>query len=188
MSTSTASLPGLAPAPDYRQSIAALHLRYGIPGDYAERRRLSLQEEARKLIDIGTDGSGRSQQLAPRAAEAWQRMQAAAARDGVQLLVVSAFRSVEYQCALIQRKLDRGLSVDEILKINAAPGYSEHHTGRALDLTTADCPPLEEGFERTAAYRWLTQRAAEYKFHLSYPRNNPHGINYEPWHWAYRES
>jgi len=172
---------------DYRQSIAALHAGFGIPADYAARTGLVIHEEAVELVGIGADALGREQRLAPRAAEAWRHMLAAAAEDGVQLLVVSAFRSVEYQCALIQRKLDRGMGITEILKINAAPGYSEHHTGRALDLTTADSPPLEVGFETTRAYAWLAERADKHGFRLSYPRDNPHGINYEPWHWAFHD-
>jgi len=173
------------PAQDYRQSIAALHAGFGIPADYAARTGLVLCEEALDLVGIGADALGREQRLAPRAAEAWRHMLAAAAEDGVQLLVVSSYRSVEYQCALIQRKLDRGMKIADILKINAAPGYSEHHTGRALDLTTADSPPLEVGFETTHAYAWLVEHAGGYSFRLSYPRDNPHGINYEPWHWAF---
>ncbi|HSN16684.1 MAG TPA: M15 family metallopeptidase [Gammaproteobacteria bacterium] len=183
----TALLPGVKAAPDYRAAIAALHAEFGIPADYGERRQLPLCEEAKELVSIGSDILAREQQLAPRAAAAWQRMQAAAARDGVQLLVVSAFRSVDYQAALIRRKLDRGMAIADVLKINAAPGYSEHHTGRALDLSTPESQPLEVGFETTVAYTWLTRHAGEHGFRLSYPRDNPHGINYEPWHWAFHD-
>lgn len=172
---------------DYRQSIAALHAGFGIPSDYAEQRKLVLCEEAKELVSIGPDSFGRDQRMTPKAAQAWAGMQEAAAKCHVQLLVVSAFRSVEYQCALIQRKLDRGMKITDVLKINAAPGYSEHHTGRAVDLTSPDSQPLEVAFETTPAYAWLAQHAREYGFTLSYPRNNPHGINYEPWHWAFQE-
>ena len=172
---------------DYRQSIALLHSGFGIPDDYAEHRRLALCEEAQKLVSIGADSLGRDQRMTPQAAAAWQRMQADAEKAGVKLLVVSAYRSVEYQCALIQRKLDRGLKIADILKINAAPGYSEHHTGRAIDITCPDSQPLEVAFETTPAYVWLVKNAGRYGFKLSYPRDNPHGINYEPWHWAFQE-
>jgi D-alanyl-D-alanine carboxypeptidase len=174
-------------ATDYKQSIAALHSGFGIPTDYAEKRGLEVCEEAKELVSIGPDSLGRDQRMSPKAAAAWQCMQEAAAKDGVQLVAVSAFRSVEYQCALIQRKLDRGMKIAEVLSINAAPGYSEHHTGRAIDITSPDSQPLEVAFETTKAYAWLTQHAARYGFRLSYPRNNPHGINYEPWHWAFHD-
>ncbi|HEY1772744.1 MAG TPA: M15 family metallopeptidase, partial [Gammaproteobacteria bacterium] len=170
----TATLPKTSESVDYRQSIAALHSGFGIPGDYAEKRGLTLCEETRELVSIGPDSLGRDQRMAPKAAQAWASMREAASRDGVQLLPVSGFRSVEYQCVLIQRKLDRGMKIAEVLKINAAPGYSEHHTGRALDITSPDSQPLEVSFERSSAYAWLTKHAGEYGFRLSYPRDNPH--------------
>lgn len=185
---SSVTLPKPSVATDYRQAIAGLHAGFGIPADYAEQRRLALCEEAKELVSIGTDPVGRDQRMTPEAAAAWQRMRAHAEQDGVQLLVVSAYRSVEYQCALIQRKLDRGLKIADILRINAAPGYSEHHTGRAIDITSPDSQPLELAFETTPAYAWLCRHAGRYGFTLSYPRDNPHGINYEPWHWAHKGS
>lgn len=173
------------PTPDYRAMVAAVLTELGIPADYGARRQLELCEEAAELVSIGADVLGREQKLTPKAASAWHAMRAAAERDGVQLLVVSAFRSFDYQRALILRKLDNGRSIADVLKINAAPGYSEHHTGRALDLTAPDCQPLEQGFETTGAYAWLVKHAPRHGFRLSYPRDNPHGISYEPWHWAY---
>lgn len=185
MSTPTLSRPSVTQ--DYRSTIAGLHAGFGIPADYAEQRHLPLCEEAKELVSIGPDSLGRDQRMTPKAAAAWQRMRAEAGKAGVQLLVVSAYRSVEYQCALIQRKLDRGLKIADILRINAAPGYSEHHTGRAIDVTAPDSQPLEVAFETTPAYAWLTQHAGDYGFRLSYPRDNPHGINYEPWHWTFHD-
>lgn len=174
-------------AADPINDIAAIHRELGIPADYGPSRRLDPCEEARELVSIGPDLLGREQRLMPAAAAAWEKMRGAAERDGVQLQVVSAFRSVDYQRALIARKLDRGQSIADVLKVNAAPGYSEHHTGRALDLTAPDCPPLELGFEQTRAFAWLQKHAARHGFRLSYPRDNPHGIMYEPWHWAFKE-
>lgn len=174
-------------AETYLARIARLHRELGIPEDYAARRGLPLCEEARELADIGPDLHGRPRQLAPRAARRWQAMRTRAEADSVTLLVVSAFRSVDYQRELIARKLAKNQELADILRIMAAPGYSEHHTGRALDLTAPDCPPLEEDFENTAAFHWLRQNAAAFHFRLSYPRGNPHGIAYEPWHWAYLE-
>jgi len=75
--------------------------------------------------------------------------------------------------------------MDEILRVSAAPGYSEHHSGRALDLTTPGFAPVEEEFERSDAFAWLRRRAADFRFRLSYPRDNVHGIAYEPWHWCF---
>ena len=69
--------------------------------------------------------------------------------------------------------------------MSAAPGYSEHHSGRAVDLTTPGSPVLEEAFEESDAFAWLRRRAPEFGFRMSYPRDNPHRVAYEPWHWAW---
>jgi D-alanyl-D-alanine carboxypeptidase len=75
------------------------------------------------------------------------------------------------------------LSLADILQVNAAPGFSEHHSGRAIDIGAPGEPAAEPSFERTPAFNWLMQFAPAHGFRLSYPRNNPHGIAYEPWHW-----
>jgi len=103
------------------------------------------------------------------------------------LKVVSAFREVDKQKEIIKNKIMSGQSISEILKACAAPGYSEHHTGRALDLTSTECMPLTEDFENTEAFSWLMENAGFYPFSLSYPRGNKAGIFYEPWHWAYNQ-
>jgi len=159
----------------------------GVPRDYARTRALKRMREPKRLVCIGADIHDRAQWLAPSAARAWQRMHAAAARDTVELQVVSAFRSAEYQLGLLRRKLERGQSIEQILRVSAAPGYSEHHSGRALDLTTTGSKPLEEEFERSAAYAWLSANAQRFGFRLSYPRDNRHGIAFEPWHWCWHE-
>ena len=113
-------------------------------------------------------------------------MRASALDDGVVIDVVSAFRSASYQLGILQRKRERGESIEQILAVSAAPGYSEHHSGRALDLTTPGYPALEEAFEHSPAFAWLMREAGRFRFHLSYPRDNRHGIAYEPWHWCWR--
>ena len=159
----------------------------GVPRDYARTRMLKRVREPRHLAFIGHDTQNRPQWLASRAARAWVRMRDAAAREGVDLLIVSAFRSVEYQLGILKRKLERGLGIEEILRVSAAPGYSEHHSGRAVDVTTPGFAALEEEFESSAAFAWLTTNAQNYGFRLSYPRGNPHEIAYEPWHWCWHE-
>lgn len=157
----------------------------GIPPGYAKRHALRRVREPRRLTGIGRDIHGREQQLALPAAHAWQRMRRAAALDQITLQVVSAWRSIEYQCGIVERKLGRGQSLDEILAVSAAPGYSEHHSGRALDLTCPGFAPLEEEFEHSPAFAWLCDNATRFRFALSYPRGNRHGMAYEPWHWCW---
>ena len=154
-------------------------------GEAVRARKLRLFAEARRLTPVGLGTDGRDKLLAPAAAAAWLKMRDAAARAGVELLMVSGFRSFDFQLALIRAKLQRGMSVEAVLQVNAPPGYSEHHTGRAVDVGTSGCAPLEEEFEKTAAFRWLRKNARRYRYTLSYPRGNREGFLYEPWHWCY---
>lgn len=163
-------------------------LALGVPADHARVRRLALVREPRELSCIGHDIHDRMQWLAPRAASAFARLRKAAAADAVELQIVSAFRSADYQLGILRRKLERGQSMEQILRVSAAPGYSEHHSGRAIDLTTPGFAALEEEFEKSPAFAWLAENAARFRFTLSYPRDNPHGIAYEPWHWCWHRA
>jgi D-alanyl-D-alanine carboxypeptidase len=163
-----------------------LWTKLGIPADYARRAARRIQPEATRLVFIGrAKDDGRILRLTPSAAKAWRKMQTAAAMEGVTLLPLSAFRSVARQTAIIRRKLARGQRIEEILRVSAVPGCSEHHTGRALDLGAPRCLKLEAAFARTREFRWLRRHARRFGFHLSYPRNNRQGIAYEPWHWCW---
>ena len=161
-----------------------LHTELGIPADYGQDASKPLYEEAAELVDVGPNLVGRMQRLTPQAAEKWTEMQAAAEADGIAILLVSGFRSIDYQARLIRKKINAGQTVSEILAVNAAPGYSEHHTGRAVDIATPGSRPLTEEFEDSDAFRWLQTHAAKYGFSMSYPRDNAAGFIYEPWHWA----
>jgi D-alanyl-D-alanine carboxypeptidase len=169
----------------YRRRIRALHEALGIPADYGQRHDLTLQREAHRLVPVGPDLYGREQRLLAPAARAWRAMVPAAAAAGIELQLVSAYRSVAYQEGILRRKLERGKAIEDILRVSAAPGFSEHHSGRAVDLTTPGFPVLEEVFEDSEAFAWLCDYAATFGFRLSYPRGNPHGVAYEPWHWAW---
>jgi len=169
----------------YGRRIQALGKELGIPPDYGRTHRLTLQPEAKTLASIGKDLFGRDQMLRPRAATAWRRLQSAAGEDGVELQAVSAWRPVWYQAELLQRKLARGLSMEEILAVSAPPGFSEHHTGCAIDIATPGFPILEEAFENSPAFDWLSNRAKAFGFSLSFSRNNRHRLAYEPWHWRF---
>ena len=162
-----------------------LHQELGIPDDYGLHDRKPVFEEARELVDVGPNLVGLMQRLAPTAAVRWGQMVEAAAADGVTLLLVSGFRGIDYQARLIRKKINAGQSVSDILQVNAAPGFSEHHTGRAVDIATPGSRPLTEEFERSDAFGWLTVNAGRFGFSMTYPRDNAYGFVYEPWHWAH---
>jgi D-alanyl-D-alanine carboxypeptidase len=161
-----------------------LHQELGIPADYGQSGGPPAYAEADDLVEVGPNLVGRMQRLTPAAARQWLAMVEAAAAEGVTLLIVSGFRSYEYQAALIRKKINAGQVIADILEVNAAPGHSEHHTGLAVDIATPGSRPLTEEFEESAAFRWLEEHAGRFGFSMSYPRDNPWGIIYEPWHWA----
>jgi D-alanyl-D-alanine carboxypeptidase len=168
-----------------RREILAAAIALGVPADYGRTRKLGIVREPGALASIGPDIYERAQWLAPRAARAFERMREAALEKGVVLDVVSAYRSAEYQLGIVRGKRERGIAMADILRVSAPPGYSEHHSGRAVDITTPGYAPLEEEFERSLAFAWLRRNASRFGFRLSYPRRNRHGIAYEPWHWCW---
>jgi D-alanyl-D-alanine carboxypeptidase len=171
----------------YRARIAGTHADLGIPAGAMDARGLPLCAEAGDLVVAETEESGKQHLLAPDAAAAWQALKDAARRDGVVLEIASAFRSFDRQVEIVRRKLGEGTGIDAILCEVAPPGFSEHHTGRAIDINTPGCEAFEEAFEQTAAFDWLQMNARRFGFFLSYPRGNACGYIYEPWHWCYRQ-
>ncbi|MCH6256209.1 M15 family metallopeptidase [Puniceicoccaceae bacterium K14] len=147
--------------------------------------RLPFVEEEQSLVPIWD--SDREFLMHLKTAEAWNCMNARASSEGINLRIVSAFRSVAQQEGIIERKRRKGLSDADIFRVNAPAGFSEHHSGRAIDITTDGYLPLEEEFEDSKAFHWLNENAKVFGFALSYPRNNQFGIAYEPWHWLYKE-
>ncbi len=160
----------------------------GISSELITARGVRECEEATTLdvAEVGADG--RDHLLVPLAAEAWRSLKAAALADGIDLFIVSAFRSIYRQAQIVRRKLESGAAVESILTVCAPPGFSEHHTGRAVDLSTSGSRALEVEFDKTAAYAWLTQHAAEFGYYLSYPIGNVWGYQYEPWHWCFQDA
>ena len=129
------------------------------------------------------------------ACDAFLSMQKAAAADGVTVWMQSGYRSVKYQTGLYERKtkyyLDKGYdnatAKEKAAAVVNPPGYSEHNCGLAADLNSPEHTGLDEGFEKTAAFRWLCEHAGDYGFILRYPKDaeDKTEIIYEPWHWRY---
>jgi zinc D-Ala-D-Ala carboxypeptidase len=131
---------------------------------------------------------GSDLKMRPVAAQKFQEMQAAAQADGVSLTMISAFRDLETQEQLFFGvKEQRSQDATKRAEVSAPPGYSEHHTGYAVDLGDGNAPAtnLETDFAQTAAFRWLEQNALKYSFEMSFPLNNKQGVSYEPWHWRF---
>ncbi len=168
-------------------AVRAAHHRLDIDEGYAEETGLSRQPYPATLVPVSIDPKRGPFCMSPDAADAWLRLQAEARQAGHELIIVSTFRSVEEQEQLIRGRLDEGVSMEEILKTSTAPGLSEHHTGEAIDVTVPEVDGLDKAFAETEAYAWLKTKAPELGFRLSYPEDNEHGLDFEPWHWRYKD-
>lgn len=143
------------------------------------------------------DQSGKLQEwppqyLPPHVYQHYQAMMAAMQRDiGKRLYVESGFRSSAYQLFTFVSYLKKhNYSIRETAKVVALPGFSEHGAPKfqAIDFmdqngVTGELNPKD--FEALPQYTWLLKNAVRFGFTLSYPKNSPVGINYEPWHWHY---
>ena len=122
------------------------------------------------------------------AADRFEQMQADARAEGIILVPISAFRTAEAQEQLFFGiKEQRVQDAAKRAEVSAPPGYSEHHTGYAIDIGDGNAPAtnLETTFADTAAFAWLKENALKYSFELSFPPNNSQGVSYEPWHWRF---
>jgi len=102
--------------------------------------------------------------------------------DGINLLIVSAFRSFDQQMSL--KNAYTTIYGSGANAFSADQGYSEHQLGTTLDFTTTEIGGGLNGFETTQAYEWLEKNAYRYGFVLSYPKDNSFYI-FEPWHWRF---
>ncbi len=122
--------------------------------------------------------------------ESLLNMREEAKKDGIYLVFLSGFRSINLQNDIFYSlKSVRNQEAAERARVSAPPGYSEHSTGFAIDIgdATQRETDFETEFENTDAFRWLTKNAAKFHFKLSFNKNNKF-IDYEPWHWRYEGS
>jgi len=118
------------------------------------------------------------------------KMREAAKKDGIYLVFLSGFRSINLQNEIFYSlKSIRNQEAAERARVSAPPGYSEHSTGFAIDIgdATQRETDFETEFENTDTFRWLKKNAARFHFKLSFDKNNKY-IDYEPWHWRYEGS
>ena len=156
---------------------------------------VKLPDDWEENLEVKVADESTGKELATVAADAFINMKNAAAADGIDLMLCSGYRTVEYQQSLFdaekQKWLDKGNSEEEAYNqaktVVAVPGYSEHNSGLAADIVTPKHQNLDEAFGKTDAAKWLFEHAPEYGFILRYPENKQAitGIIYEPWHYRY---
>lgn len=126
-------------------------------------------------------------QLREEAAKAVEALFAGAKKDGIELMVASAFRSNSYQKGLYDTYVrQQGQATADTQ--SARPGYSEHQTGLAVDVepVSRECE-IEECFADTPEGQWVAKNAYKYGFVLRYHKDKQDitGYIYEPWHLRY---
>jgi D-alanyl-D-alanine carboxypeptidase len=106
---------------------------------------------------------------------------------GPDLYAISCLRNTTYQRNLFCGNRSRGIPPAQRAETVAPPGYSEHHTGYAVDFGSAHVPQCQFRycFGRTRAGEWLKHHAPEFGFEMSFPPGNVQGVAPEPWHWRW---
>lgn len=134
-------------------------------------------------------------QVDKRIAKALISMLDEAEEDGMNIVICSAYRSVDRQKQVfndsMKDRLNQGMTYleayeDTALSV-AIPGTSEHGLGLAVDLVSSQYTELDENQATTKEAKWLKENCHKYGFILRYPpeKTAETGIIYEPWHYRY---
>lgn len=140
---------------------------------------------AEDLVPLAAD---RSIRLRSAAAAEYEAMTQAAAAAGTRLMPLSGYRSqAEQEAVFFSLKAQRGQDAQTRAEVSAPPGYSEHHTGYAIDVGDSNraSTHLTPDFADTPAYAWLETNAVRFGYELSFPPDNFQGVAFEPWHWRF---
>ena len=172
----------------------------------AESRGYRLRPVAEASMQVKSDGK----MLSPLAATAWHGLKSAASEDGIQLGLISGYRSVDNQRRIFlnllriesQKKLGRTFTsqeiaagdadsiIDRILSESSVPGYSKHHSGYTIDITDVASGKHFTEFAATAGFRWISaanyQNAKRFGFLPSYPEGaDSQGPDPEAWEYVW---
>ena len=147
---------------------------------------------------------GTSFKLQKEAFNAFQKMKSAALKEGINIKVVSAYRSFGRQKSIWNRKyklfISQGLSpqaaIEKIIEYSTLPGTSRHHWGTDIDIIDASVKAPsnllnESNYNKNGVYfelkKWMDANSEAFGFYLVYT-NNPKrkGFKYEPWHYTYK--
>lgn len=135
--------------------------------------------------------------------EAFLKMYEDAKKDGINLQIMSGFRSFNHQKRIWENKwngrqllhgniratdiADPKKRALEILKFSAMPGTSRHHWGTDIDLNSLNNSYFESGYGKKV-YSWLRANAGKYGFCQPYTSkgdNRNSGYEEEKWHWSF---
>jgi D-alanyl-D-alanine carboxypeptidase len=153
----------------------------GLPIDYIPTDLVVAEQPTR------SNATSDEKRLRAVTSEALKKLFTAASVDGHSLMIGSAYRSAVTQDSLFNRYVATS-GYDQADRYSAHPGFSEHQTGLAVDIsTTSQQCYLSECFINTADGSWLAENAYKYGFNLRYAKGKETttGYNFEPWHYRY---
>lgn len=173
-----------AEKPVFYQNIKETDVSKGVLMLCNKNYKLPADFEPRNLVPV-PDGyyvmDGKDYVLESEVVSAFVQMADAAASEGLNLKVISGYRSEEFQVELYQ-SYGEAYGYEEADTYSARPRHSEHETGLCMDINMVD-----QAFQNTEEYTWLMNHGASYGFILRYPEGKEEitGYIYEPWHWRY---
>lgn len=133
------------------------------------------------------EGTYEKMHLRKVAASALENLFHAAQKDGIILYAQSGYRSFTRQTVVFEANV-KSQGEKKASAVSAHPGTSEHQTGLAMDISSADIGyQLIQDFGETEEGKWVKDHCAEYGFIIRYPQGKDKitGYEYEPWHLRY---
>lgn len=146
------------------------------------------------LVVIGLPYATRSVAVSNLIVSDLKKMITAASKDGVDLKVVSAYRSYSEQVTIFNSYVENELrsaniSREEAIRranqYSAMPGHSEHQLGTTVDILSNETNYSFTITDNLRYVKWLEENSEKYNFSISFPKNNTEYI-YEPWHVRWR--
>lgn len=162
-------------------TLILVNKKIGLPADYRPDDLVTAN------ISFVESATGDRKMLRKEAAQAIEKLMAAATAAGIDLKGTSAFRSYDYQVQLFDNYVARD-GKEQAMKYSAPPGHSEHQTGLAIDVSSASVGyGLTQSLEKTTEGKWLADNAHTYGFIIRYQRayEAETGYMFEPWHLRY---
>ena len=138
--------------------------------------------EPENLVSMAGYGNGF---LVKDAHDAYAELYAAAKADGMNLIVTTSYRDYGFQSTLYWNYVNQD-GQENADTYSARPGYSEHHSGLAVDLSTPSLTNAFTEFIYTDEYQWMQKNAYKYGFIQRYTDENQYITGYMPEAWHYR--
>lgn len=146
--------------------------------------------EAKLPLITVKNAFGKEFQIEPETYRHFEQLRTALKQKGIQVELDSVYRSVARQKEIVA-EFTQKYGADYVKQYVAVPGYSEHHTGLAVDIClVVDGKVIDDNDEMIAQKEIFAQihpLLAEYGFILRYPQGKESitGYSYEPWHFRY---